>query len=58
MIEITYKTISDNGRTMEHKATFANENLDNVVHGAVSAIQAEWGETATEQAIKRYFNML
>ena len=58
MIEITYKTFSDNGRTMEHKATFVNENLDNAIHGAVSAIQAEWGETATEQAIRRYFNIL
>ena len=58
MIEITYKIISDNGRSMEHKATFENENLDNAVHGAVSAIQAEWGETATEQAIRRYFNIL
>lgn len=32
MIEITYKTISDNGRSMEHKATFENENLDNATH--------------------------
>lgn len=57
MIEIIYKTI-DNGRTMEHKATFVNANLDNAVHGAVSVIQAEWGETATEQAIRKYFNIL
>lgn len=57
MIEIIYKTISDNGRTMEHKATFVNESLDNAIHGAISVIQSEWGETATEQAIRRYFNI-
>ena len=58
MIEIIYKFANFNGNTIEHKATIYEDNVDNVIHGTISVIQSEWGETATEQAIKRYFNML
>lgn len=57
MTEIIYKIINDNCNTLEHKATIHDDSIDSVIHGAVSVLQSEWGETATEQAIRKYFNI-
>ena len=57
MVEIIYKNITTNNITIEHKATINGEDIDNIIHGAISIIESEWSEEATEQAIKRYFNL-
>ena len=57
MIEISYKNLNKNGVEIEHKASIHDDSIENVIHGVISLLQCEWGETRTEEAIKRYFTL-
>lgn len=57
MVEISYKNLNKNGVEIEHKASIHDDSIENVIHGVISILQCEWGETRTDEAIKRYFTL-
>lgn len=50
MIELIYR-ISNNVRTIEHKTTLPEDNLNVIMSGIITILRAEWQEEAIEQVL-------